>query len=576
MDYEDFVLQLTPGSRGGYMARVVASPAGQAEGSFAIPVRDEELAALLRVENARAAARNLSLAEPEGLGEPSLRTLGDRLFEALFSLHLRSRLDESLGLLSSREECGLRLRLQMSLDDPALGRLQALPWEFLFRAEQGAFLALSSRVVVVRSPSLPLAGRRPPATLPLRLLAISCEPPGLPRLNLAREQEALQRTCRAGLAELQVLRQPTLDGLRRTLLAQRPHILHVMGHGDFAAETGEGRLFLADGNGGAASIDGTLLADHLRDCPSLLLVFLNACQTARSAAPNPFAGVATALLQAGVPAVIAMQFPIRDDAAVAFSGAVYRQLGQGEPVEAAVAEGRLAIRRLLPTSMEWGTPVLFLRASDGRISRRVDTPFSSPVLPGTAQAPPSRRWVRAGAAVAVSLALAVVSFALKAGYRSGPAPAPVQPSDTKQAHDQEPSPAKDPTPGREPAPIQEKKRRETPPSQPDRKEVKTSIREPSSPPSRPPSAQTFTVSSQTPVFVPEIHAELSAEFLDAFGQPGYRIFFSPQGGSFAGSEPLLGRDTVTFDTQRGKVSIDVLAIDWKRQTVVVRPHFQAG
>jgi hypothetical protein len=575
MDYEDFVLQLTPGSRGGYMARVVASPAGQAEGSFVIPVREEELTALLRVENARAASRNLSLAEPEGLGEPSLRSLGDRLFEALFSLHLRSRLDESLGLLSSRDECGLRLRLQMSLDDPSVRRLQSLPWEFLFRAEQGAFLALSSRIVVVRSPSLPLAGRRPSAALPLRLLAISCEPPGLPPLDLAHEQETLQQVCRAGLAELQVLRQPTLAGLRTALLEQRPHILHVMGHGDFVAETGQGNLFLADGNGGSTSVDGALLADHLRDCPSLLLVFLNACQTARSAAPNPFAGVATALLQAGVPAVIAMQFPIRDDAAVAFSGAVYRQLGQGEPVEAAVAEGRLAIRRLLPTSMEWGTPVLFLRASDGRIARRVDTPSVSPVVPAAAQVTTSRRRAWAGAAfLATALALGVAGFALKAEHDSTAAP-PVLPPKTKQVPDLEPSPPAPSVQEHTPTPKLTVPR-EKPPAKSDPETAKTSVRETSAPPSRPLSAQTFTLSSQTPVFVPEIRAELSAEFLDAFGQRGYRLFLSPQGGSFAGSEPLLDRDTVIFDTQGGKVSIDVLAIDWERQTVVVRPHLQTG
>ncbi|HEX3529935.1 MAG TPA: hypothetical protein VH988_22975 [Thermoanaerobaculia bacterium] len=118
--------------------------------------------------------------------------------------------------------------------------------------------------------------------------------------------------------------------------------------------------------------------------------------------------------------------------------------------------------------------------------------------------------------------------------------------------------------------------REKPPAKSDPETAKTSVRETSAPPSRPLSAQTFTLSSQTPVFVPEIRAELSAEFLDAFGQRGYRLFLSPQGGSFAGSEPLLDRDTVIFDTQGGKVSIDVLAIDWERQTVVVRPHLQTG
>ena len=63
------------------------------------------------------------------------------------------------------------------------------------------------------------------------------------------------------------------------------------------------------------------------------------------------------------------QFPITDDAALVFSEAVYRRLAAGDSMDAAVAEGRLALLRRMPDSLEWGTPVLFLRAADSRLLR---------------------------------------------------------------------------------------------------------------------------------------------------------------------------------------------------------------
>ncbi|MCG8423634.1 MAG: CHAT domain-containing protein [Proteobacteria bacterium] len=64
------------------------------------------------------------------------------------------------------------------------------------------------------------------------------------------------------------------------------------------------------------------------------------------------------------PAVIAMQFEITDKAALAFADELYPALVDGLPVDAAVAEARTAIYTL-PSDIEWGTPVLYMRAADG-------------------------------------------------------------------------------------------------------------------------------------------------------------------------------------------------------------------
>src|SRR3954467_7835740 len=74
-----------------------------------------------------------------------------------------------------------------------------------------------------------------------------------------------------------------------------------------------------------------------------------------------FAGTAAALVRAGVTAVTAMQFEITDRAAIAFSRGFYTALSAGRGVDDAVSSGRAAIIGLSSRTLEWVTPVLYLR-----------------------------------------------------------------------------------------------------------------------------------------------------------------------------------------------------------------------
>ena len=122
---------------------------------------------------------------------------------------------------------------------------------------------------------------------------------------------------------------------------------------------------MAKEDGSPDLVSGEDLGVYLRDELRLLrLVFLNACKTAATsarAASIRSPGVATSLIQAGVPAVVAMQFPISDKAAVTFSETFYQSIAKGDPVDVAMAEGRKKLWHL----EEWATPVLFLRSKDG-------------------------------------------------------------------------------------------------------------------------------------------------------------------------------------------------------------------
>ena len=84
----------------------------------------------------------------------------------------------------------------------------------------------------------------------------------------------------------------------------------------------------------------------LKSLDDLRLIFLNACRSGamegRSTPESPL-GVASALVLSEQKTVIAMQLPISDPGAIRFSKAVYGALADGEPIEAAVTRGRLAI-----------------------------------------------------------------------------------------------------------------------------------------------------------------------------------------------------------------------------------------
>lgn len=377
MQYEDFVIRFGPGT-GGSFAVEVDSPAGEGQGSFRIPeslqARDQHLTPPGAGESREAGPRRRE-------AEPSEREAGVELFQALFQGQVSKLFQRSLGRLAGKGG-GLRVLIELDPQQKELAPIQELPWERLCDPDARDFLALSRKTPIGRTLRV-LQERRPaisPAA-PLRILAAAASPSCCPPLDLERELHNLEK----GWKEIVVLRNTDWEKLRGAFNESSFDVLHFMGHGGFDPATGEGTLILEGKDGTADPVGGSVLAQELKDFSGLRLVVLNACHTARSvgdAGPNPFAGAATALMMAGVPAVIAMSRPISDTAAVAFSRSLYESLAAGKPVEAALAEARLAIGRL----GEWGTPVLFLRTSReaGNIVRRVSFLAAAVVLAAVA------------------------------------------------------------------------------------------------------------------------------------------------------------------------------------------------
>jgi CHAT domain len=300
--------------------------------------------------------------------------IGRLLFQSLFVGSIRENLLSSLGLLSSRDHIGLRIRLVI---DPAVADLVgSLPWELLYRAETRDFLGRNLRTPIVRQLEVSRPSLTPTPIANLRVLVVLSDPEGVTRLDVDRERELIRTAVGStpGL-DLRVLEKATVAKLRKAVLDEPFDALHFVGHGDLDA-SGFGTVLFEDEAGGAHPVPAMLLADTLKGFTQVRLVFLNACETARlprnAAGHDPFLGTASALVMAGIPAVVAMQFPVTDRAALSFSSAFYARLAAGDPLETAVAEGRWAILEAEPQSWEWATPILFLGVPDGRLFARTD------------------------------------------------------------------------------------------------------------------------------------------------------------------------------------------------------------
>jgi len=382
MDYEDFVIQLGTGPLGPTV-RVARSPAGESEvESLSLALIDGEIVHLEkelgRVLEPECQDRDL-LPSGAAAGLP-VSEIGARLFHALFPETVRSIYERSLGRVAERRR-GLRIRIEIGLGSAELARLQAIPWEYL--AYKGDFLGLSREISIVRHLPLGLPSDRPPALPPLSVLVLAGETFKGTELKLGEEQRALEQAwSEPGFtsARVNLLPDCTLDGLRDELLALEYHVLHFMGHGSISPATGEGVLSFRTQEGRRAWVSGAELAAELRDRTSLRLVFLNACKTAKFSLAAPYTGVATALLRVGIPAVVAMQFPISDAAAVILGRTFYRRIARGDTIDAAVTEGRMAIRRMHSEDIEWATPVLFERLTSGQLLEPRRRPWHERIL----------------------------------------------------------------------------------------------------------------------------------------------------------------------------------------------------
>ncbi len=286
-----------------------------------------------------------------------LRELGRDLFEVLFPGDVRRLYDTARALGKGRP---LDVVFTSMLDWVA-----DKPWELAFDPSRREFLATSS-VNLVRN-----AFTAVPADVPtrgrgrLRILAVVAQPRGAAPLDAKTETADLRKAfadlVSKGRAEVEVLAPATAGRLQRRLAAGGVDVLHFVGHGEFDEKEREGSLLLEDDRGRPRPL-GTDALRQIVCGRGLRLVFLNACETGRGGRVEWNRGVAPALVAAGLPAVVANQYPVEDAAATAFARELYAQLAAGSTLGDAAREARVAVGRDLGTgSLGWAVPVVFAR-----------------------------------------------------------------------------------------------------------------------------------------------------------------------------------------------------------------------
>lgn len=325
---------------------------------------------------------------------------GVALFNALFAGDIRRAYDKATG--AAEAESGGRLRVRLWVDDEAV-ELHAIPWERIYHLHKGNAVPLGASTLTPFSRYTSLEAREPapiPDT-PIRMLVAVSNPTNLPGglvpANVDVEVDNLRRSLselrKQGKVEVTIM--PGHTGLSSTVRAKleaegytvldgvtnlfniaphlaKCHIFHFIGHGAFRrkSERGEGTAALY-----LEKADGTWQAVRDEEIVSMFtalgtlphLVFLVACESAtrEAEAETPFVGLGPKLVQAGVPAVVAMQAQVPVELARLLSGEFYAQLAQHGEVDRALNQARLQVFDGKRT--EWGIPVLFMRIRKGRL-----------------------------------------------------------------------------------------------------------------------------------------------------------------------------------------------------------------
>jgi hypothetical protein len=170
-----------------------------------------------------------------------------------------------------------------------------------------------------------------------------------------------------------VERVASLDNIVQRLPSH--HVLHFIGHGHFRRQSARGpgaaALYLERAEGGWEAVrDGELTARLGSVRPVPRLVVLQACESA--AAPRaardsegPFVGLGPKLVQAGIPAVVAMRERVGMDVAQQFTNGFYRRLLEHGAVDRALNEARNLL--FDQEGVDWAIPVLFLHRGAGQL-----------------------------------------------------------------------------------------------------------------------------------------------------------------------------------------------------------------
>ena len=418
MEFKDFELEI--GSAEGeltYSIRADSPFMDPIEATFTMPFDELELEGVLRdVELAvlKGTGRSRRLV-PEEVSH--VEDFGEKMFAQIFAGAVGASYKDAVR--RAREE-SMGLRIRLTTKAPELG---SIPWEFLRDPDSG-WVVLNANTPLVRHMRTTGGDERLHVQAPLRILGMISNPDGLPRLDVDKEKariaQALGELMEDGLVELGWTEGGTWRDLQNAIRHGPWHVLHYIGHGGFDDIKDVSVLaFEREGGGTYQPIEPEQLSRLVKADDDLRLVVLNACEGAKGDDQDALSSTAAFLVKNAAPAVLAMQWEISDKAALEFSRTFYTAVADGLAVDAALGDARVAMSMEVG-SLEWATPVLFMRSEDG-VLFDVSSPAAQPVVaePAVVAAPESvaepETVVAATAATAAASGLSPRTWKLAAG-----------------------------------------------------------------------------------------------------------------------------------------------------------------
>lgn len=388
-----FKLQLARLAGLEFEVRAVETPMGEPDGTGRLPFSPVELIQVLkalkaeRYDPAAFSPEQVQTLEQLGLLRQQRFTadlhqrIGQMLYRALFPGDVDTAFKMAFNQARAQQSAvGLQLRL-----DAAAVELARYPWELLHDGNRA--LLSSGAVELTRYITYGEATTPLKVAPPWRMLIITARPANAAALP-DQEARAVYDSLRAAIPEQDLiidrLSPPTYDRLLDVLGAARYHLIHFDGHGLFARRcpncntmnyphlaecdkcgdsladvSPEGFLAFEDEQGQRDYVETRALENALSGY-GVRLAVLSACESGTVRGDTLFGGVGPGLIRAGVPAVVAMQLPVRADSAINFARGFYTALTQGAPIPLAVAQGR----RRLYRDRAYFIPTLYLRSSD--------------------------------------------------------------------------------------------------------------------------------------------------------------------------------------------------------------------
>lgn len=285
-----------------------------------------------------------------------------------------------------------RLRLELRLDPNDLD-LHSYRWETLKEPGDDTPLALQARCLLYRHQP----GRTGDllVTAPrLRVLAAIANPttlgePGndllkdLTKLDISQERDAiasgLQRLVASGAVDYQILDRQhgaaVSPGQLRAALRDGYHVMHLVAHGLVVRQLSQPHFYLVlEKENGQHEFISTSEFRKLTDNSDVQLVVLVSCLSQAQPGESASLGLGSRLVQAGVPAVIAMQDLLPIHAGRSFSRSFYDELARSGHVDLAMAATRQAMwsderysAEAVSEARSWSIPALVVSASGGQL-----------------------------------------------------------------------------------------------------------------------------------------------------------------------------------------------------------------